>query len=317
MLVILTKERIAVFASYSLLGIFVASAITVGCSDDHIDQQTDSILIDRSQSSALSDARPPSPIKPPDPIRIAAEYIKQGKAKRLPSQAADTADEDHWIRVDAAPTSRERHDTFGDRQLQQVLIDRPDMKGIVRTNDFIYRWVVKQFNSLEYDRVQWDPREPKSGAPAEHQSSRRASSHYIRVTSAEAISGRDKWLMLVFELHNYRNKEYFDELWDKAIAGSIRRDEYATGCVKLEFRAMVATQEFFRHHPIPGASPAKDPYYTGYFYGSNDFEDYKEMLDLEGNREYDPRDYYGKSFDSLTEGTIRSWVHWWNSTVDL
>lgn len=207
----------------------------------------------------------------------------------------------------------ERSNTFGDQQLTQILTDRPSMKGIIRADDFVYRWVVQQFDSRSlFDRIYWDPREPHDGRPAEHRSAYLASPAYVRVTSAEMISGRDKWLMLVYELHNIRNEKLFEELNEKAFAGSIDRAKYSNDCLALEFQALVQTQAFFRRHAIRGANASNDPYYTRYLNGSSDFNDYKKMLDSDDADAYDPRDNFGKRFDSLQKISDGSWIEWLN-----
>jgi hypothetical protein len=209
--------------------------------------------------------------------------------------------------------ARECPNTFGDQQLIQILNDRPSMKGIICADDFVCRWVVKQFNARSLlDRIYWDPREPHSDRPAEHRSAYLVSPAYVRVTSAETISGRDKWLLLVFELHNIQNEKLFNDLDRKAVVGKIDRDHYSNECVALEFQALVETQMFFKRHPIPGATTKNDPYYTSYLNGSGNFDDYKKMLDSDDAEAYDPRDYFGKQFDRLQKGSTRSWTKWWN-----
>jgi hypothetical protein len=207
--------------------------------------------------------------------------------------------------------AEEGQDTFGECQLRQLLKDRPAMRGIVDADDFVYQWVVRQFDSRrQFGRIHWDPREPKSGRPAEHQIAYLASPAYIRLSSAKTISGCDSWLALVFELHNIQNSKSFEELYKEAIAGRIDRKQYSDECLALEFKALVQTQTFFRRHPIPGATALKDPNYTAYLNGSSSLDDYKRMLDSDDPNAYDPRDYFGESFDRYHSGTIKAWAMW-------
>jgi hypothetical protein len=204
--------------------------------------------------------------------------------------------------------------SFGERQLSQVLDDRPNMKGIVDANDFINEWVIRQFDSdCPKNRVLWDSHEPFSGRPAESQPAYGAALASIRVTSSKTISGRDEWLMLIFELYNLKNARDFEELYAKATSGKIDRKSFANECTALEFRAGVRTQMFFRCHPLPGATAESDPNYMAYLKGSGDFDDYQKTLDSQAPGEYDARDYYGKGFDSMQPGSIASWAARFNS----
>ena len=180
------------------------------------------------------------------------------------------------------------------------------MKGIVDADDPIYKWVVKQFDSGYYgDRIYWDRHEPYSGQPSETQPARGHSPSFVRVTKDDKISGRDKWLMLVFELHNIKNEKLFNELHVLAINGKLNRSEYADRCLSLEFTAMLQTQMFFQHNPIDGADRERDPNYVGYLEASRDFKTYKDGLDSGDAGAYDPRDYWGDWFDRLQSDSYK------------
>jgi len=181
------------------------------------------------------------------------------------------------------------------------------MQGVVAVDDLVYKYVVQQFNSRELlDRISWDGSEPKGGRPAQFVPAHLVQPTYIRITRSKKISGRDKWLMLVFELHNSENEKSFEDLYKKALAGEIDRDHYASACLALEFEAVVRTQKVFRRHMIHGSNATRDPYYWGCVNGSSDFEDYKKQLDSDDENAYDPRGYFGEEFDSVTQASIAS-----------
>jgi hypothetical protein len=148
--------------------------------------------------------------------------------------------------------------SFGERQLSQVLEDRPNMKGIVDADDFIDEWVIRQFDGESPDRrVHWDNQEPESGRPSECELAFKSFPRAVCVTKSESFSGRDKWAFLIFELNNLKNSEGFSELDRRAYVGQVNRKTYSTECTALEFSAMIRTQLFFRCHPIPGSRGSK------------------------------------------------------------
>jgi hypothetical protein len=204
--------------------------------------------------------------------------------------------------------------SFGEQQLSQILEDRTTMKGILDGNDFINEWVIRQFDgNCPNHRVHWDTHEPYGGRDSEYQPAYGTTPGSVRVTKSEKISGRDKWLLLIFELYNVKNSNDYIELSRRATAGEIDRKNYSIECTAFEFHALVRTQKFFRCHPLPGATAESDPNYIAYLKGVGDFDDYQKMLDSQAPGEYDPRDYYSKGFDSLQPGSIASWVAWFNS----
>ena len=204
--------------------------------------------------------------------------------------------------------------SFGERQLSQVLEDRPNMKEIVDADDFIHEWVIRQFEGDSPDRrVYWDNQEPESGRPSECEPAFRSFPRAVCVTKSESFSGRDKWAFLIFELNNLKNSEGFNELDRRAYVGQINRTNYSVECTALEFRATIRTQLFLRCHPIPGSSAKEDPYYTEYLNPICSFNEYIKMLDAQAPEEYDPRDYWGKAYDSTQYGGIPRWAAWLNS----
>jgi hypothetical protein len=196
-----------------------AVSFVAGCSDGRLDSPPRAVATNKVPGTQSTGKHAPLSTQSTDAIRTAEEYLHEGHAERIQSKAMSLADEDRWIRIEPNASARSRTDTYGEQQLRQLLEDRPSMKGIVHRNEFIYRWAVVQFDaSTSHDQIRWDSREPQSGRPAEHNSTYLNSPAYVRITCADSISGRDKWLMLVYELHNFKNGASFLELWDQAIA---------------------------------------------------------------------------------------------------
>ena len=188
--------------------------------------------------------------------------------------------------------------TFGDRQLAQLLDDRPDMKGILPADDTICRWVVGRFNSGDFGhRVHWDHHEPLSGREAENQPSQEYSPAFIRITDSEGISGRDKWCMLVFEFENLENSPQFEKLYQLASAQQIIRAQFVLKCVQLELKAVQRAKRYFKRNPIIGSTIDNAPHYSAYITATSELATYIEWLDSREDEAYDPRDYFGEYYD--------------------
>ena len=192
--------------------------------------------------------------------------------------------------------------SFGDRQLAQLLDDRPSMKGILTADDTICRWVIRRFNTGHFgQRVHWDHGEPVSGREAESQASWRIAPALIRITESEKVSGRDKWCLLVFEFENLQNAPLFENLVKLACAKQIPRHEFALECVQLELNAEQRAKRYFNRYPIIGATIENAPRYSALIAATGDLTTYVDWLDSRGDDEYDPREYFGKSFDQCRE----------------
>lgn len=149
-------------------------------------------------------------------------------------------------------------------QLERVLRDRPQMRGIFPDDDVVVRWVERRFETGRSGHgVVWDDKEPTNGL-AEHESSFAGKPALVRVTKREDVSGRDKWYMLVFELFNEFHpleNEAFDQL---AASGTVDRVQFASAVLNHEYQRMLVANRFFKRYPILGATPENAPLYTQY-----------------------------------------------------
>jgi hypothetical protein len=188
------------------------------------------------------------------------------------------------------------------------------MKGILDPQDFIYEWAIQQFNSSSPEnRICWDRLEPISGRPAESVRAYDTHPAVIRLTSSTATSARDKWLMLIYEFHNLRNAKNFENLDRLAASGDIDRERYSERYVALEFKAAAQTKRFFTIHPIRGVMAKRDPYYVGYTTGSETLDDHIRRLKSNSADEYNPLEYFGRSFDKLQPKSYGTWLDWLKS----
>ena len=189
---------------------------------------------------------------------------------------------------------------FGEKQLDRMLADRPSMRDVLSSDDPIHQLVVKRFTIGDRGQpVYWDPDNPFSGRPAEHNSTSFLGKASLRITNAEEIQGRDKWCMLVFELANLENAAQFESLDRSAFLGNISEKDYSVQCVQLELDAVERMQAIFRQHPLPDANSESAPIYQAMMTMSSELDSYLAFLDSRDRSLYDPRRYFGKRYRSL------------------
>ena len=189
-------------------------------------------------------------------------------------------------------------ETFGERQLVQVLSDRPKMQGILDPSDPLYVWFVTQFDQGVYGvRVHWDNREPIGGFPSTMLPPSENTPSLIRVSSSETISGRDQWCLLAFELENLLNTPHFVELNAKAISEEIEREAFLVENMKLEHLAVIRTQDRLKAHKAFSMPDRSSRFHGQFLEMSADFLVYRDFLARHQGPHY--FDHFRQIFDQL------------------
>jgi hypothetical protein len=152
--------------------------------------------------------------------------------------------------------------SFGHRQIDQMLADRPEMVGILRQDDPIFIWIVAGMNGDRIgQRIYWNAREPVSSS-AEHAPPYSDYPPYVCISRHAGISGIDKWICLIYELFNIENTKAFTDLHVQALNREINGEEYADGCAKLEYLALKEAKQFFIKNPFPHADRERNLVYA-------------------------------------------------------
>ena len=190
--------------------------------------------------------------------------------------------------------------TFGDRQLEQMLDDRPELRGVLTREDPVWKWLVDCFDGELIDcRVYWNLDRPINGNIAEHTPKFHQYPACIYITDSTDVSPVDKWACVVFEMFNLTNTKKFDVLKTEAINGAISRKEFADRCVQLEFLALKKTHDFLALNPIVVSPSEKDLWYSWVTSDLGTFEQYKNVTAGEGESKYGNFEYFGTYFDGL------------------
>jgi hypothetical protein len=177
-----------------------------------------------------------------------------------PGGSDDGSQADSGVRESSESSGVSR--TFGERQLEQMLADRPEMQNLLPEDHPVYRWLVASFEGDRTgSRIYWLADEPRSGKAAEHAAAYYGYPAYIVIEAAARKTPLDKWTMLVFEMFNIENTKSFKELLNLALEGKLDGESYARKCVQLEFDAAAKLRDFFRKTPLPNTTPETAPMY--------------------------------------------------------
>ena len=108
--------------------------------------------------------------------------------------------------------------SYGMRQIDQILDDRPEMQNALDPGHPLMKWIADHFETGDRgQRIVWDHREPKSGQPAEHVAAYDSYFPQIRVTTSSDYTGLDKWVFVIFERMNIEGDAKQDLLLDDLV----------------------------------------------------------------------------------------------------
>jgi len=186
---------------------------------------------------------------------------------------------------------------FGERQLDQMLDDRPDMRDEVARSHTVVAWLIDGFNGDRLgQRVYWNANSPRSGRPAEHGPSYGSYPPYIAISGGTETTAVDKWAAVIYEMHNLENSEDFKRISEAAIKGTFDADAFADECVKMEFAALLKTRDFLAANPLPKSKHGKDVLYNWVTSDLGSYDDYKKRFDVPGTNGFNSNFKYFKEY---------------------
>lgn len=187
--------------------------------------------------------------------------------------------------------------SFGRRQIDQMLTDRPDMAGILSDSDPILLWIVDGLNGDRIgQRVYWNAIPPLSSF-AEHALPFEIYPPHICLSDDSEVSPTDKWAGLVYELFNLENAKAFPELFSKAMEGKLDREAYGRECTKLEYLALSKATAFFQERPLPNADSGNNPHYAHISQAPSTFEEYLALVNDPKGGFRPPTEYFLRHYD--------------------
>jgi tetratricopeptide (TPR) repeat protein len=163
---------------------------------------------------------------------------------------------------------------FGERQVRQMLADRPVMAQYGDKAAALYQWAARKFAGEDLgNKIFWKGSDPvrvwnaESGPTAQPTDVARLSvqssqCRFIRVRrkyNNGTEEGKDRpfeevWRDAVFELYNNSSARDFDRVFAEAVGGELSRHEYARAMLEVEGSAAEKTRAFYIHVFLPWAN---------------------------------------------------------------
>jgi len=181
----------------------------------------------------------------------AQEVPAAGKTARTTSAVAVT-----WPLPEPYKISQSDMD-FGEKQVKQMVRDRPAMANGVDRKSALWTWCVRHFaGSSLGQRIYWHDEDVTSTVgDAEHEPPYAGENGYIRIRkthtnddgSAGVASTAELWSDAVFELNNMDNDAEFVRLFEEARANKLTKQAYMEQTTRLEYRAARKTGLAYRH----------------------------------------------------------------------
>src|SRR5262249_8839853 len=142
--------------------------------------------------------------------------------------------------------------------------------------------------------ILWDSHLPSNGYVAEHMGPYKSEKGYIRTRKVhdsgedrgKLLSCEELWAGVVFEIENIRSWAASVEIYERALAGQLSREEYIVACTKLEYGSLRRLSEDYARFWRPLAMERRLSI-TPSFWGLDTPRTYEEWISL-----YDDPDGY-------------------------
>ena len=155
----------------------------------------------------------------------------------------------------------------GERQVHQMLKDRPAMAQFGENAGALYQWAVRKFSGDDLQQtVFWDAAEPFFFDGENHPPTA-AGPGYIRVSRTYRDGpnkGKERsfdsiWSTVVFELYNIANAKDFERLNREVAAGKLTKETFVSKMAECESGADEKTRAFYIHVFLPWAREHRVP----------------------------------------------------------
>lgn len=201
-----------------------------------------------------------------------------------------------------ATAQEDPNSRFGDRQVEQLIDDRPELESILKENQVLRNWIRDRFSAGTLtQRVFWDASEPFLGADSECMIPTEFQRAHIRVTSRANLAADDKCICLMFEFMNLENETGFNRLYQLAYQRQIDREQFANRALQLEMEAAIRLAAELQKEPYSKIF-SKSKMYQGFIsmpkqISSSDIKKWEKDVGIKRSL-----DYWRSSFDRLTGG---------------
>lgn len=174
---------------------------------------------------------------------------------------------------------------FGQRQLDQMLEDRPDMNDAIPESHPVRRWLADGFEGERAGlRVYWCGNLPDGGVAVEYCAPLSPYPAIVCVSPGAELTPIDRWAAAVYAM--FAHESDWDAIGSEAGRGLLNADSFAEKCVLLEFLALKRAQEIFLEWPLPQEGHGQDRWYNWLTTCLGTYEEYKSASNSPSGMDY-------------------------------
>lgn len=199
----------------------------------------------------------------------------------------------------------------GQKQVEQMLSDRPAMAGMGEKAEFLVEWAARKFAGEDSGMLtDWDPTPPRHSdaeniAPVagQHARIRLARTYLWGPKQGQERPFEELWSNAVFELHNVVLTPHFERLRRQVENGQLSKEQYVEGIWTYEHRAAQQTRAFYVEVYLPWAAEQKLPSDPELWFAAYWEEAERTFQQFTDRGEY-PWRPYARQYDWMT---VRRW----------
>ncbi|BDS10452.1 MORN repeat-containing protein [Aureispira anguillae] len=195
-------------------------------------------------------------------------------------------------------------------ELEQMLLDRPNMSKIIDREDIIWQWVVHKMAGEDIQSpIYWQAQSSKSfpiptGVNAVHAYPTKKTEGRIWVKNNP--NPEEMWAGLIYELHNIKNGTAFQAIEQDAKQLQCTKKAYILRYARLEYKAAQETIEFYKKIWLPycKAKGIKPNPQLWFYYLPNSFEQWMAGFTDKNGYPWHP---YAAYYDRLVKGVAKNY----------
>jgi hypothetical protein len=202
----------------------------------------------------------------------------------------------------------------GDKQVEQMITDRPEMAKYIQHGDEIWIWLARQFaGEFIGARINWMNYPPQVGTSfiePDYSSfyipPHRGQPGYITVNTAKNghnVDGEQMWAKAIFELFNIRNSAACVDIGRRVLDHKLSNEGFVREITKLEYAALKKSVLFYTDVWRP-ESEKKGIKTHDYYWQSPAPATYAEWMSQFTNIDSYPWSVYNKLYSRIRMGAV-------------
>lgn len=201
---------------------------------------------------------------------------------------------------------------FGEEQIRLMLADRPEMKKMIKDQDPIWKWAVKQFEGESgHNRIYWNNQDLYDKGfeyDSEHHYDTYKKTGFIRLRKLDRFgkpTSTEKLIyFLVFELNNIQSSPKFKAVIQSALKGDMTEDQWIEKNTRIEYEAYRKTIDFYKTVFFPLAK-TRHFHLHPFHWGADGPTTYAGWIARYDDRSEYPWSYWGKYYRTVIEPSVK------------